>query len=212
MPYVLREGDVETETDKRDTKKLKTHENEEIGQEKKNVTDEKIVAEYAKSGRSSCKKCSEKIESKSLRMGLSSWDSRGFENTKWHHLDCFFPVDADLVSIESIKGFADLKVGTFSVLELIVAAVVRAANEPNEHKQDLVRVRLLRNICFRESFTNTYRTRFYVRVRLLRKCTCSCLFVNFRQRTLTNINEHKLMFMNTNGNKRTQTIVHEQNI
>ncbi|MFS7890249.1 putative phosphoric monoester hydrolase [Helianthus anomalus] len=42
-------------------------------------------------------------------MGLSSWDSRGFENTKWHHLDCFFPVDADLVSAESIKGFADLK-------------------------------------------------------------------------------------------------------
>ncbi|KAJ0954452.1 putative pyridoxal kinase [Helianthus annuus] len=45
----------------------------------------------------------------------------------------------------------------------------RAVNELNEHEQDLVRVRLLRNICVREPFTNTYRTRFYVRVRLLRK-------------------------------------------
>ncbi|XP_021997286.1 polynucleotide 3'-phosphatase ZDP isoform X2 [Helianthus annuus] len=127
-----REGDVETETDKRDTKKLKTHENEEIGQEKKNVTNEKIVAEYAKSGRSSCKKCSEKIESKSLRMGLSSWDSRGFENTKWHHLDCFFPVDADLVSAESIKGFADLKSGDQEKLKKLVAEQDQSCKKSNE--------------------------------------------------------------------------------
>ncbi|MFS7933675.1 hypothetical protein Hanom_Chr04g00382621 [Helianthus anomalus] len=45
----------------------------------------------------------------------------------------------------------------------------RAANEPNEHEQDIVCVRLLENICIREPFTNTYRTRFYVRVCLLRK-------------------------------------------
>ncbi|KAJ0618060.1 putative phosphoric monoester hydrolase [Helianthus annuus] len=127
-----REGDVGTETDKRDTKKLKTHENEEIGQEKKNVTNEKIVAEYAKSGRSSCKKCSEKIESKSLRMGLSSWDSRGFENTKWHHLDCFFPVDADLVSAESIKGFADLKSDDQEKLKKLVAEQDQSCKKSNE--------------------------------------------------------------------------------
>ncbi|KAJ0539470.1 putative non-specific serine/threonine protein kinase [Helianthus annuus] len=39
-----------------------------------------------------------------------------------------------------------------------------AANEPNEHEQDLVCVRLLRNICVHELFMNTYRTRFYVRI------------------------------------------------
>ena len=72
----------------------------------------KILAEYAKSGRSSCKKCSEKIESKSIRLGLSSWDPRGFETTKWHHIDCFFPLDADLASAESIEGFSDLKVNS----------------------------------------------------------------------------------------------------
>ncbi|MFS7941959.1 hypothetical protein Hanom_Chr06g00482451 [Helianthus anomalus] len=57
---------------------------------------------------------------------------------------------------------------SFLVLWFLLV-LIRAVNEPNEHEQDLVRVRLLRNICVREPFTNTYRTRFYVRVRLLRK-------------------------------------------
>ncbi|KAJ0856433.1 hypothetical protein HanRHA438_Chr13g0578431 [Helianthus annuus] len=48
-------------------------------------------------------------------------------------------------------------------------SLTRAANEPNEHEQDLVSVRLLRNICVHEPFTNTYRTRFYLRIRLLKK-------------------------------------------
>ncbi|MFS7914785.1 hypothetical protein Hanom_Chr02g00157591 [Helianthus anomalus] len=52
-----------------------------------------------------------------------------------------------------------------------------------------------------ELFMNTYQTRFYVCVRLLRKRTCSCSFVNFRQRTETNIDEHKLMLLTTYGNK-----------
>ncbi|CAH1424492.1 unnamed protein product [Lactuca virosa] len=104
-----REGDVDCESDKRDLKKLKIDEDKKTGQEKKNATNEKIVAEYAKSGRSSCKKCSEKIDSKSLRLGLSIWDPRGYENTKWYHSDCFFPVDANLLSAESIEGFSQLK-------------------------------------------------------------------------------------------------------
>ncbi|MFS8002321.1 hypothetical protein Hanom_Chr13g01200721 [Helianthus anomalus] len=47
--------------------------------------------------------------------------------------------------------------------------IIRAANEPNEHEHSLVRVRLLRISCVHEQFTDTYRTRFFVRVRLLRK-------------------------------------------
>ncbi|XP_052622343.1 polynucleotide 3'-phosphatase ZDP-like [Lactuca sativa] len=69
----------------------------------------KIVAEYAKSGRSSCKKCSEKIDSKSLRLGSSIWDPRGYENTKSYHSDCFFPLDVNLLSAELIEGFSQLK-------------------------------------------------------------------------------------------------------
>ena len=49
----------------------------------------------------------------------------------------------------------------------------RDANEPNEHEQGLVRVRLLRKFRVHEQFMNAYRTKLYVRVRLLRKYMCS---------------------------------------
>ncbi|CAN0826116.1 Polynucleotide 3'-phosphatase ZDP [Linum grandiflorum] len=66
----------------------------------------KIVAEYAKSGRSSCKKCSQSIPTKSLRLGLVSRDSRGFDMTKWHHMHCFSePFD----SVDLISGFDSLQ-------------------------------------------------------------------------------------------------------
>uniref|UniRef100_A0A251RQQ0 Uncharacterized protein n=1 Tax=Helianthus annuus TaxID=4232 RepID=A0A251RQQ0_HELAN len=45
----------------------------------------------------------------------------------------------------------------------------RPVNESNEHEQGLVRVRSLRILCVHERFMNTYRTRFFVRVRSLRK-------------------------------------------
>ncbi|KAL8557154.1 hypothetical protein ACS0TY_004564 [Phlomoides rotata] len=70
-----------------------------------------IVAEYAKSGRSSCKKCSKAIASSSLRLGLLSKDPRGFDMTKWHHLNCFPVSISDSVpSAEAIRGFSSLKV------------------------------------------------------------------------------------------------------
>ncbi|KAG8386419.1 hypothetical protein BUALT_Bualt03G0146800 [Buddleja alternifolia] len=70
----------------------------------------KIVAEYAKSGRSSCKKCSKAIASSSLRLGLVSKDPRGFDMTKWHHLSCFpFSNSDSISSAEAIAGFLSLK-------------------------------------------------------------------------------------------------------
>ncbi|KVI02161.1 HAD-like domain-containing protein [Cynara cardunculus var. scolymus] len=144
-----REGDVELESQRTSSKKLKMDEDEEAGQAKKNVTDEKyniftsfamsssstcikIVAEYAKSGRSSCKKCAEKIDSKSLRLGFSSWDPRGFENTKWHHLDCFFPLDTNLLSAESIEGFSELKSSDQEKLKKLVTEGDQSSKESNE--------------------------------------------------------------------------------
>nr|XP_043630242.1 polynucleotide 3'-phosphatase ZDP-like [Erigeron canadensis] len=115
-----RDGVDDTESKRGHSKKLKTDEDKENGQEKNNVTNEKIIAEYAKSGRSSCKKCSEKIESKSLRLAFSSWDPRGFENTKWYHLDCFFTLDVDLVSADSIEGFTELKSNDQEKLKTLV--------------------------------------------------------------------------------------------
>ncbi|GKE52565.1 hypothetical protein Tco_1487721, partial [Tanacetum coccineum] len=79
-----------------------TDEDEEAGQKKKDATKEKVKC-YAILPlnlviicRSSCKKRSEKIESKSLRLGFCSWDPQGTEDT-------------DLVLAEAIKGFSELK-------------------------------------------------------------------------------------------------------
>lgn len=65
-----------------------------------------IVADYAKSKRSTCKGCNKPIAEKELRLGLKSRDPRGFESTKWHHMGCF---SGDFDSAESIKGFDTLK-------------------------------------------------------------------------------------------------------
>lgn len=127
-----REGDVDAESDKRDLKKLKTDEDEESVKEKKNATNEKIVAEYAKSGRSSCKKCSEKIDSKSLRLGLSIWDPRGYENTKWYHSDCFFPLDVNLLSAESIEGFSQLKSNDQEKLKKLVSEMDQSSYKTSD--------------------------------------------------------------------------------
>ncbi|XP_057461691.1 polynucleotide 3'-phosphatase ZDP isoform X2 [Actinidia eriantha] len=69
----------------------------------------KVVAEYAKSARSSCKKCANAIPAKALRLGLVSRDARGFDMTKWHHLNCF-PMNSDsIASSDAIMGFSSLK-------------------------------------------------------------------------------------------------------
>lgn len=72
---------------------------------------EKMVAEYAKSGRSSCKGCGKNIPVRSLRLGLTGKDPRGFETVKWHHLDCV-PTSRSFTSVEEIKGYYSLKVKT----------------------------------------------------------------------------------------------------
>ncbi|KAB2043913.1 hypothetical protein ES319_D01G052300v1 [Gossypium barbadense] len=73
--------------------------------EKRNMST-KIVAEYAKSGRSSCKKCGKTITAQVLRLGLVTRDARGFDMTKWHHLNCFHE---KIDSLDVIKGFDSLK-------------------------------------------------------------------------------------------------------
>ncbi|KAJ0249289.1 Polynucleotide 3'-phosphatase ZDP [Hirschfeldia incana] len=80
----------------------------------------KVIAEYAKSSRSSCKKCSQTIAAKELRLGLVTRDSRGFDMTKWHHLGCF-PVDSDPVdSVDDIGGFSSLQSGDQDALKDLV--------------------------------------------------------------------------------------------
>ncbi|KAK6230738.1 hypothetical protein QUC31_002256 [Theobroma cacao] len=73
---------------------------------KKQKMSTKIIAEYAKSGRSSCKKCGKAITAQALRLGLVTRDLRGFDVTKWHHLPCF---SEKIDSLDVIKGFDLLK-------------------------------------------------------------------------------------------------------
>lgn len=73
----------------------------------------KIAAEYAKSSRSSCKKCLKAIPAKSLRLGVISRDARGFEAAKWHHWGCFPRDSHPIVTAEKIVGFSLLKVSFF---------------------------------------------------------------------------------------------------
>lgn len=83
----------------------------------------KIMAEYAKSDRSSCKKCAKQIAKKSLRVGMVSRDARGFDITKWHHLECFPLGSAQpspSPSLHSIKGFDSLQTSDQEALKKLL--------------------------------------------------------------------------------------------
>ncbi|XP_020417840.1 polynucleotide 3'-phosphatase ZDP [Prunus persica] len=88
-----------------------------------------ILAEYAKSKRSSCKKCSKAIDAKALRLGLVSRDARGFDVTKWHHLDCFNFGSESVASVEKIKGFQSLESSDQESLKKLVAATDKSRGE-----------------------------------------------------------------------------------
>lgn len=72
--------------------------------------DDKLYkAEYAKSGRASCKKCKENIAKDSLRMAIMV-QSPMFDGKvpHWHHFSCFW-LRAAAQSTSDIAGFSDLR-------------------------------------------------------------------------------------------------------
>uniref|UniRef100_A0A672QQU8 Poly [ADP-ribose] polymerase n=1 Tax=Sinocyclocheilus grahami TaxID=75366 RepID=A0A672QQU8_SINGR len=74
--------------------------------------DDKLYkAEYAKSGRASCKKCKENIAKDSLRMAIMV-QSPMFDGKvpHWHHFSCFW-LRAAVQSPSDISGFIDLRWG-----------------------------------------------------------------------------------------------------
>lgn len=72
---------------------------------------QKTIVEYAKSSRSSCKKCFKTIDKNAVRVGSVSRDSRGFDMTSWFHSECFRFGEDSVASPDAINGFASLKVG-----------------------------------------------------------------------------------------------------
>ncbi|KAI3901350.1 hypothetical protein MKW92_024665 [Papaver armeniacum] len=93
----------------------KADEHEEEGEQKKS----KVIAEYAKSNRSSCKQCTKEIPSKTLRLGLVSrgW---GFDMTRWHHLRCLSTVPLPVDSVDEIDGFPSLKINHQEALKKLL--------------------------------------------------------------------------------------------
>ncbi|XP_073143090.1 polynucleotide 3'-phosphatase ZDP [Henckelia pumila] len=90
----------------------------------------KVVVEYAKSGRSLCKKCAKSIASGVPRLGLVSKDPRGFDTTKWHHLNCFPSSGSTSISpAESISGFSSLKSSDRDFLKKLANEVTQASNK-----------------------------------------------------------------------------------
>ncbi|XP_065861954.1 polynucleotide 3'-phosphatase ZDP-like [Euphorbia lathyris] len=118
------EFELEEETSKRKKTSKKKKGTYEIGEELETAMppskEVQIMAEYAKSKRSSCKKCSQFIQAKTLRVGLVSRDPRGFDMAKWHHLDCF---SEKVESTEEIIGFASLKENDQEALKKLIAGV-----------------------------------------------------------------------------------------
>ena len=86
---------------------------EKIKETKGSSASSKVIAEYAKSSRSSCKKCSQPIAAKELRLGMVTRDSRGLDMTKWHHLGCFPVESVPVDSVEDIGGFSSLQVSLY---------------------------------------------------------------------------------------------------
>ena len=75
-----------------------------------------ISIEYAKSGRSTCKVCSEGIAKGALRLGATARDPRGYDSTKWYHVACFPTSSHPLDPVEEIQGFDSIKVWALVLL------------------------------------------------------------------------------------------------
>ncbi|CAH9147608.1 unnamed protein product [Cuscuta epithymum] len=92
----------------------------------------KILAAYAKSGRASCKKCSNAIAASSLRLALVTKDPRGYDITKWHHFECF-TVSPDLLpSAELISGFSSLKDSDKERLKKLISEALEDKTEVSD--------------------------------------------------------------------------------
>ncbi|XP_044506046.1 polynucleotide 3'-phosphatase ZDP isoform X2 [Mangifera indica] len=97
-----------------------------------------VVAEYAKSNRSACKKCSEKIAAKALRLGSISRGPQGFDLTKWYHVDCFPFASEPSDSADNIKGFSSLKSGDQEALKKLVVECKKSLEEKTDgDKEDV---------------------------------------------------------------------------
>ncbi|XP_027355772.1 polynucleotide 3'-phosphatase ZDP isoform X5 [Abrus precatorius] len=93
-----------------------------------------MVAEYAKSNRSSCKACSEAIKAKTLRLGLVSKGDGPYNVVKWHHLHCFPLPSHSPSSPETINGFSTLKSSDQEALKNLFAENVKSEEKSSDQE------------------------------------------------------------------------------
>eukprot|EP01118_Nematostelium_gracile_P011538 TRINITY_DN410_c0_g2_i2.p1 TRINITY_DN410_c0_g2~~TRINITY_DN410_c0_g2_i2.p1 ORF type:complete len:229 (+),score=82.45 TRINITY_DN410_c0_g2_i2:35-721(+) len=75
----------------------------------KNVLGDDFRVEYAKSNRSSCRACKQKIEKDSVRFGIKEVsDKFDGEIDTWHHAACFFKKKPG-TKVSQLKGFSTLR-------------------------------------------------------------------------------------------------------
>ncbi|XP_028194295.1 polynucleotide 3'-phosphatase ZDP-like isoform X15 [Glycine soja] len=104
---------------------------------------ESMMADYAKSGKSSCRACSQKIEAKALRLASVSKGNGPYDIVKWHHLRCFPLSSHSHSSPESIRGFSSLKSSDQEALKKLFAE-----NNKSEEKLCTPDVKAVVNIKF----------------------------------------------------------------
>ncbi|XP_047173279.1 polynucleotide 3'-phosphatase ZDP isoform X2 [Vigna umbellata] len=96
-----------------------------------------MVAEYAKSNRSSCKACSKAIEGKSLRLALVSKGNGPYDVVKWHHLHCFPVASHSPSSPQAIKGFSSLKSSDQEALTKLFAENGKSEEKVHKATEDV---------------------------------------------------------------------------
>lgn len=86
------------------------------GEEQVLVNYDDFLVEYAKSSRATCKKCEEKIEKSTVRLGKLDYDAETPYNAgpvpRWYHLECFVESRKKLEffgEIKKVKGFRELE-------------------------------------------------------------------------------------------------------
>ncbi|CAM6038134.1 unnamed protein product [Sphagnum compactum] len=99
---------------------------------------EKLVVEYAKSGRATCKHCNTVIAKGSVRLGSVTKD-RGHDNTKWHHPVCFVKNSPKSMDAAKLAGFTDLKDSDRDALGVLTVCTTDV--EPSD-KHDDKRIRI----------------------------------------------------------------------
>lgn len=101
----------------------------------------KYVVEFAKSGRSACKKCKLNIEKDAIRIGVEK-DNGEFVATSWYHVGCFkIPKNSSVEEILAVlEGFhdidADKQLKIHEALTSSAASITGAKRGPSGASKD----------------------------------------------------------------------------